>query len=109
MVGTTAGFPVENVEALASQSHRRIPRKCPQYYMSTYSIHRRVTGSDHPLNGGLGGNCRGNLPRVPWAAGYGPKILDTISSLQWKTAGKPNTPYQEMTPSLQAEEMVPPT
>jgi hypothetical protein len=77
--------------------------------MTTYSIHHRVTGSDHPLNGGLGGNRRGNLPRVPWAAGYGPKILDTISSLQRQTAGKPNTPYQEMTPSLQAEEMVPPT
>jgi hypothetical protein len=43
--------------------------------MSTYSAHRGMTGSDHPLNGGLGGYCRGNLPRVSWAAGYDPKSL----------------------------------
>jgi hypothetical protein len=30
MVGTTTGFPVKIVEALAPQSHRRIPRKCLQ-------------------------------------------------------------------------------
>jgi hypothetical protein len=29
-VGTTAGFPVEIVEALAPQPHRRTPQKCPQ-------------------------------------------------------------------------------
>jgi hypothetical protein len=52
-VSTTTGFLVEIVEALAPQSHRRIPRKCPQYHMSTCSIHRRVTGSGHLLNGGL--------------------------------------------------------
>jgi hypothetical protein len=53
-VGTTAGFLVEIVEALASKFHRRIPRTCPQYHMSTYSTHHRVTGSGHTLNGGLG-------------------------------------------------------
>jgi hypothetical protein len=26
--------------------------------------------------------CRGKLPQVPWATGYGPKLLDTTSSLQ---------------------------
>jgi hypothetical protein len=45
-------------------------------------------------------SCRGNLPRVPWAASYGPNFLDTIGSLQWQTAGEPNTPYQETTPHL---------
>jgi hypothetical protein len=30
MVGTTTGFPVKIVEALAPQSRRRIPRKCLQ-------------------------------------------------------------------------------
>jgi hypothetical protein len=54
-VGTTAEFLVEIVEALAPQSCRRIPRKGPQYHMSTYSAHRRVTDPNHPLDGGLGG------------------------------------------------------
>jgi hypothetical protein len=48
-------------------------------------------------------------PRVPWAAGYGLKSIYTIDSLQRQTAGEPNTPYHETTPSLQAEEMGPPT
>jgi hypothetical protein len=39
-VGTTAGFPVEIVEALAPQSHYQILRKCPKYHMSTYFVHR---------------------------------------------------------------------
>jgi hypothetical protein len=52
--------------------------------------------------GGIGGvlYCRGNIPRVPRAAGYGPKTLDTIGSLQWQMAGEPYTPYQGTTPPL---------
>jgi hypothetical protein len=73
-VGTTAGFPVEIMEALALQSHHRIPWKCPQYHMSTCSSHRRVIGSDHLLNGGLRGYCRGNIPQVLWATGYDLKL-----------------------------------
>jgi hypothetical protein len=92
-VGTTAGFPIEKVEALAPQSQHQISRKCPHYHMSTYFAHRRVTISDHPLNGGLGGYYRGNLPRVPWTIGYGPKLLNTVGSLKWQTAGEPYTPY----------------
>jgi hypothetical protein len=61
--------------------------------MSTYSAHHRVTGSGDPLNGGLGGYCRGNLPKVPWVTGYGPKMLDTTGSLQWQMAREPNTLY----------------
>jgi hypothetical protein len=57
-VGTTVRFPVKIVEALALQSHHRIPRKCPQYLMSTCSFHHLVTGPGHLLNGGLGGYCR---------------------------------------------------
>jgi hypothetical protein len=53
--------------------------------------------------------CWGNLPWVPWAAGYGQKTIDTIGSLQQQKAGKPNTLYWETTPPLQAEEMGPPT
>jgi hypothetical protein len=48
--------------------------------------------------------CRGNLPRVPWAAGYDPKLLDTIGSLQRHTIGEPYTLYRETTPPLQAED-----
>jgi hypothetical protein len=52
--------------------------------------------------------CWGKLPRVPWAAGYGPKLLDTTGSLQRYMAGGPYTPYQELTLPLQAKEMDPP-
>jgi hypothetical protein len=77
--------------------------------MRTCSTHCRVTYSGHPLNGGLGGYCRGKLTWVPWVAGYGPKLLDTIGSLQRHTAGGPYTPYQGVTLPLQTEEMGPPT
>jgi hypothetical protein len=53
--------------------------------------------------------CWGNLPWVPWASGYSPKLLDMIGSLPQLTAGDPYTPYQETTPPLQAEEMGLPT
>jgi hypothetical protein len=56
-----------------------------------------VIGSSHPLNGGLGGYCRGNLSRVPRAIQYGPKLKNVISFLQRHTAGEPYTPYQEVT------------
>jgi hypothetical protein len=52
---------------------------------------------------------RGNLARVLRAVGYGPKILNMISSLESQMTGEPNTPYQETTPPLQAEEMGPQT
>jgi hypothetical protein len=45
-VGTTTVFLVEIVEALALQSRCRMLWKCPQYDMSTYFTHRRVTGSN---------------------------------------------------------------
>jgi hypothetical protein len=76
--------------------------------MRTYFAHRRVTGSGHPLNGGLGGYYRGKSPWVPRATGYDPKLLDTIYSLQRHTARESYTPYQETTPPLQAKEMGPP-
>jgi hypothetical protein len=53
----------------------------------------QVADSGHLLNGGLRGYCRGNLPRVPWAVGYGLRLLDTIGSLQWHTTGEPYTLY----------------
>jgi hypothetical protein len=73
-VGTTMGFPVEIMDALAPQSHCQIQRKCPQYHMSTYSTHCRVTGSGHLLNEGLRGYYQGNLLWVPWATGYSTKL-----------------------------------
>jgi hypothetical protein len=60
-----------------------------------------------PLNRGLGSYYRGKLPRVLWAASYGPKLLDTTDFLQRHTAGGPYTPYQEVTLPLQAEDMGP--
>jgi hypothetical protein len=65
--------------------------------MRTYSAHHRVTGSGQMLNGGLGAYYWGNLPRVSWATGYGPKLLNMIGSLQWHTTGEPYTLYQEAT------------
>jgi hypothetical protein len=35
-----------------------------------------VNGPDHPLDGMLGGYCRGLVPRVSLATGYGPTNLD---------------------------------
>jgi hypothetical protein len=52
---------------------------------------------------------QGNLPRVPWDASCGLKILDTIGSLQWQTTGEQYTPYQETTQPLHVEEEGPPT
>jgi hypothetical protein len=77
--------------------------------MRTYSAHHRVTGSGHPLNEGIGGYYRGKLPWVPWATGYGPKLLDTAGSLQWHMAGGPYTLYQEVALPLRAKEMGLPT
>jgi hypothetical protein len=37
--------------------------------------------------------CRGNLPRVPQATGYGPKLLDKIGSHQRHMAMEPYTQY----------------
>jgi hypothetical protein len=53
--------------------------------------------------------CRGNLPWVPRAVGYGPKLLYTVGSLLRHMAGKPYTSYQETTLPLQAEEAGSPT
>jgi hypothetical protein len=75
-----------------------------RYLGMVYDTH----GSNNLLNEGLRGYFWGNLPRVPWAVSYSPKILDTTSSIQRQMVGEPNTPYQETTPSLQ-EEMGPPT
>jgi hypothetical protein len=61
-VGTTTDFPVETMVDLVPRSHRRIPWKCPQYHMSTYSPYHRVTGCGHPLNEGLGGYYQGLVP-----------------------------------------------
>jgi hypothetical protein len=77
--------------------------------MRTYSAHHKVTGFGHPLNRGLRGYYQSNLPWVPQAAGYGPKLLDPISSLQRHMAGEPYTPYEETTPPLQVEEVGSPT
>jgi hypothetical protein len=96
MVGTTAGFLVEIMEALALQYHHQILWKCPQYHMSTCPTHCRVTGSGHPLHGGLGGYYWGNIPQVPRAAGYGPKlwIRSMPSSGKWLGNHRPHTRKQ---------------
>jgi hypothetical protein len=74
-VGTTAGFLVEIVEALAPQSRHRILWECPQYHMSTCPTDRRVTGSVHLLDRGLGGYCWGKIPHVSSAVDYGSTFL----------------------------------
>jgi hypothetical protein len=68
--------------------------------MRTCSTHRRVTGSGHPLNRGLGGYCRGKYP------GYqGPPVTAQNSGNNWfPRAGNgwgTIHPYQEMAPPLQ--------
>jgi hypothetical protein len=67
--------------------------------MSTYSTHRQVTGSGHPLNQGLGGYCRGKVPWVPWVIGYGLQILGMTSFLERQMAEEPYTSCQEIGPT----------
>jgi hypothetical protein len=52
-----------------------------------------VTGSGHPLNGGLRGYYQGKLPLVLRATGNGQKLLETMSSLQWHPARGPYNLY----------------
>jgi hypothetical protein len=73
-VGTTVGFPVETMEALVLLCHCQIPQKYPQYHMNTYLAHRRLIGSGHPLDEGLGDYYQGLVPRVPWATNCSPKF-----------------------------------
>jgi hypothetical protein len=82
---------------------------CEQYHMRTYSAHRRVTSSGHPLNGGLDGYYRGICPRYREPLVTTQKLLDMIDSLHQQTVREPYTLYQETTLALQAEEMGPPT
>jgi hypothetical protein len=72
----------------------------------TYSAHRRVTGSGHPLNGGLGGYCLGHYPRY-----RGPPVMAQttkydglpIAAHRWG----PHIQCQEMTLLLKAVHMGP--
>jgi hypothetical protein len=93
MVGTTTGFLVEIMEALALQSRHQILWKYPQYHMSTYSTDHRVISTSHPPVGGLGGYYRGNVPCVPWATSYGPKFWMRLvpSSGKWLANHTPHT------------------
>jgi hypothetical protein len=65
--------------------------------MSTYFAIRQATDSGHPLDRRLRGYCRDKLPWVPWATGYGPKLLDTTGLLQRHMVGRPHTVYQGAT------------
>jgi hypothetical protein len=65
-VGTTVGFPIQIMEALAPQSRCQILRKCPQYHMSACSTHHRVTGSGHPLGGWLRGYRQRQMVGEPY-------------------------------------------
>jgi hypothetical protein len=63
--------------------------------MSTYSAHRRVTGSGHPLNGGLEGYCRGNIPCIPWATGYSINLWIWLVPSSGKRLGNHTTHTRE--------------
>jgi hypothetical protein len=73
-----------------------------------YALYGPPPPFPHPTTPG-DPSCLGNLPRVPRAAGYGPRLLYMINSLQQPTAGEPYTPYQETTLPLQVEEVGPST
>jgi hypothetical protein len=68
--------------------------------MATYSAHCQVTGSGHPLNGGLGGYCHGLVPRVSWVTGYDPNfwIRPISSSGKWLGNHKSHNGYGPTTP-----------
>jgi hypothetical protein len=71
--------------------------------MTTYSASHRVTGSGHPLNGRLGGHCRGLVARVPLVTGDGPKIQIRSVPSNSKWLGD-HTPCIEYGPPLLAKE-----
>jgi hypothetical protein len=79
--GTTLGIPRYESRGRGPQSYFQVPRSPSQYPMSTYSAIQQATGSSHLLDGRLGGYCYCKIPWVSWAAGYGPKLLDTTSFL----------------------------
>jgi hypothetical protein len=79
--GTTVGIPRYESRGRGPQSYFQVLRSPSQYPMSTYSAIQQATGSSHPLDGRLGVYCWSKIPRVSWAAGYGPKLLDTTSFL----------------------------
>jgi hypothetical protein len=109
MVGTTMGFPVEIVETLAPQSHRRVLRKCPQYHMRTCSAHCRLTGSGHLFNGGLRGYCQGKVTQVHCVTSYGPKFWIRLVPSSSKRLENHTPRTRKMTPPLQAKEEQQPT
>jgi hypothetical protein len=74
MVGTTAGFQVEIIEALAPQSHYQISRKPTVTIGNTFSASHRGDTFYRVLNGSLMGYCEGKIPRVPRVIGYSPKF-----------------------------------
>jgi hypothetical protein len=57
-------------------------------------IEQRIEKKLSSWNGKYLSMCRGKLPQVPWATGYGPKLLDTTGFLQWHMTGRPHTSYQ---------------
>jgi hypothetical protein len=81
-VHMTVRFQVELVEALAPMISPSNPTEVSLVPYENCSNNRRVTGFSHPLNTGLGGYCRVNLPKAPHATGYNTKPLYTIGSLQ---------------------------
>jgi hypothetical protein len=68
--------------------------------MSTYCAHQRVTNFGHPVNGGLGGYCRGLVPRVLLVTGYGSNFLIRVvpSSGKWQGGQMAHTRYRPTTP-----------
>jgi hypothetical protein len=68
-----------------------------------------VNGPGHPLDGRLGGNCRGLVSRVPWVVGYDPTNL--VTTMFPPTASDWGTKYlvSVMVPPLLAEGEGPPT
>jgi hypothetical protein len=91
IMGTTAGFPVKIMEALAPQSHRQITRRCPPPHTSTHSASRQEDAfkmhGQQKARGLLLGSC------TPDTTGHWlqPKILDMTGSLRWQTTREPYT------------------
>jgi hypothetical protein len=83
------------MEALAPWPHLQVSRRYSQYHMRTYSASHRVNDSGHPLDGRLGGYCRGLVPR---ATSYGPQICIWMVPFSGKQLGN-HTPHTGYGPS----------
>jgi hypothetical protein len=108
-VGTTMGFQVKIVEALAPQTSPPNPVEVTTIACEhLFRLMLRDTFLSPTQMEGTRATVEVNYPSTMGHL-LCPVGADKIDSFQWQTAGEPYTPYCIKAPPLQAEEEGPPT